>query len=242
MNFSFAALEFEKLKALLSRFVSSEDARSVIADIAPYSEIGELESDHAMTAEAMAYLRVNRVAFRGIEFLAEAMEKLQVAGSSLEIPEIEAVQNFLAHIEGLRVRWKDESAAYPALSQKAAGFPDLRELARQLGRGIHNGEVDERYSPELGRIRRALESARRTVTAKLESMIRNPDYAAQLQDQVVTIRNGRFVIPVRAEQKRGIDGIVHGSSSSGATGTTIWSGSRNRKRAKLPAYLQSYPH
>jgi DNA mismatch repair protein MutS2 len=48
-------------------------------------------------------------------------------------------------------------------------------------------------------------------------MLRNPDYSAQLQDQLVTVRNGRFVLPVRSEQKRGIDGIVHGSSSSGAT-------------------------
>ena len=217
MNFSFNALEFERLKNLLSRFVSSEDARSAIADIQPYSEISELESEHELTAEAMTYLRVNRVAFREIQFLSEAMDKIQVAGTSLEIPEIEAVQSFLVHIEGLRTRWKEEAASFPRLSHRTAGFPDLRELSKQLGRGIQNGEVDERYSPELGRIRRALESVRRTVTSKLESMLRNPDYSAQLQDQLVTVRNGRFVLPVRSEQKRGVDGIVHGTSSSGAT-------------------------
>jgi DNA mismatch repair protein MutS2 len=217
MAFSFNALEFERLKNLLSRFVSSEDARSAIAVIQPSTEISELESEHELTAEAMAYLRVNRVPFREIQFLAEAMEKIQVAGSSLEIPEIEAVQSFLVHIEGLRTRWKDEAAAFPRLSHRTAAFPDLRELSKQLGRGIQNGEVDERYSPELGRIRRGLESVRRTVTAKLESMLRNPDYSAQLQDQLVTVRNGRFVLPVRSEQKRGVDGIVHGTSSSGAT-------------------------
>jgi len=217
MNFSFNALEFERLKHLLSRYVSTEDARSAIAEIAPTTEIAELESVHELTAEAMAYLRVNRVPFRNIEFLAEAMEKLRVAGTALEIPEIEAVQSFLGHIEGFRGRWKDDALAFPRLAEKARGFPDLRELARQLSRGIQNGEVDERYSPELRRIRRALETARRTVTSKLESMLRNPDYSSQLQDQLVTIRNGRFVIPVRSDQKRGLDGIVHGTSSSGAT-------------------------
>jgi DNA mismatch repair protein MutS2 len=217
MAFSFSALEFERLKSLLARYISSEDARSAIAEIGPFTEFTELESEHALTAEAMAYLRVNRIPFREIQFLAEAMEKLKVAGTALEIPEIEAVQSFLSHIEGLRTRWKDEAAAYPRLSQKTAGFPDLRDLSKQLGRAIQNGEVDERYSPELGRVRRALESARRTVTSKLESMLRNPDYSAQLQDQLVTIRNGRFVLPVRSEQKRGIEGIVHGTSSSGAT-------------------------
>jgi len=217
MAYSFSALEFERLKNLLSRYVSSEDARSAIAEIQPFTELSELESEHELTAEAMAYLRVNRIPFREIEFLAEAMEKLKIAGTALDIPEIEAVQSFLIHIEGLRTRWKEEVAAFPRLAQRSAGFPDLRELAKQLNRGIQNGEVDERYSPELGRIRRALESVRRTVTSKLESMLRNPDYSAQLQDQLVTVRNGRFVLPVRSEQKRGVDGIVHGTSSSGAT-------------------------
>ena len=217
MAYSTGPLEFERLKHLLARYVSSEDAKTAIAGIAPSVEFKELEIEHDLTAEAMAYLRVNRVPFREIEFLAEALEKLKVEGTALEIPEIEAVQSFLIHIEGLRTRWKDEAVAYPRLSHKAAGFPDLRDLGKQLGRAIQNGEVDERYSPELGRIRRALESARRTVTSKLESMLRNPDYSAQLQDQLVTVRNGRFVLPVRSEQKRGIDGIVHGTSSSGAT-------------------------
>lgn len=217
MDFSIGALEFERLKTLLSRFVSTEDAQLAIQGITPSTDRAALESEHELNAEAMAYLRVHRIPFREIEFLAGAMEKLLVEGTALEIPEIEAVQSFLGQIEGLRVRWKDESEAFPRLFQKAARFPDLRELMRQLGRAVQNGEIDERYSPELGRIRRALESTRRTVTSKLESMLRNPDYSAQLQDQVVTVRNGRFVIPVRSDQKRGVDGIVHGTSSSGAT-------------------------
>ena len=129
MAYSFSALEFERLKNLLARYVSSEDARSAIADIAPATEIAELESEHGLTAEAMAYLRVNRIPFREIQFLAEAMEKLKVAGTALEIPEIEAVQSFLIHIEGLRTRWKDEAEAYPTtVPERRAGFPDLRDL------------------------------------------------------------------------------------------------------------------
>src|SRR5580765_1172202 len=115
MAYSFSALEFERLRSLLSRYVSSVDARSAIAEIQPFTEIPELESEHELTAEAM--------------------EKLAVAGTALEIPEIEAVQSFLIHIEGLRTRWKDDAAAYPRLFQRSAGFPDMRELSRQLGRG-----------------------------------------------------------------------------------------------------------
>ncbi len=217
MDFSPEALEFERLKSLLSRYVSTDDAHRAIQEIIPSTDRAQLNAEHDLNSEAMAYLRFQRVPFRQIELLSEALEKLQVDGASMEIPEIEAVQSFLTHIEGLRLRWKDESESYPRLLQKAAAIPDLRDLSRHLGRAIQNGEIDERYSPELGRIRRSLENTRRTVTGKLESMLRNPDYAAHLQDEVVTVRNGRFVIPVRSDQKRSVDGIVHGTSSSGAT-------------------------
>jgi len=217
MNFSVNALEFERLKNLISRYVSTDVAREAVQEIAPSTNRSELETDHALTAEAMAYLREHRVPFNEVQFLSEAIQRLNVAGALLEIPEVEAIQTFLTQIEALRLRWKDEAESFPRLAQKAARLPDLRELGKRLGRAIRNGDIDEKYSPELARIRRALESARLDVTRKLESMVRNPDLATQLQEQLVTVRNGRFVIPVRVEQKRGFEGIVHGASSSGAT-------------------------
>ena len=160
---------------------------------------------------------VRIVPFNDIALLSQALEKLSVAGSSLEIAEIEAIQSFLSQVEGLRLRWKEEREKFPKLAQTGQRLPDLRDLAKHLGRAIHNGEVDEKYSPELARIRRALAASRSRLTEKLESIVRSPAYASQLQEQLVTIRNGRFVIPVRSDQKRGVEGIIHGSSSSGAT-------------------------
>ncbi len=217
MNASLHALEFERLKSLLSRYVSTDDGKLLLSQVAPSITLSDLEAEHALVAEAMAYLRLQRVPFNDVPLLTPALEKLLVVGSSLEIPEIEAVQTFLGQIEGLRVRWREEMETFPKLAHKAARLPDLRDLSKHLGRAIRDGEVDERYSPELSRIRRALEATRSRVTGKLESMLRSPDYASQLQDQIVTVRNGRFVIPVRSDQKRGVDGIVHGTSSSGAT-------------------------
>jgi DNA mismatch repair protein MutS2 len=217
MNFSLDALEFERLKNLLARYVSTTDARALLQQIEPCTDLTRLEAEHTITAEAMRYLREHRVPFNEVQFLAEALDKLNAAGSFLEIREIEAIQSFITQIESLRVRWKDEAESFPKLAQHGARLPDLRELGKHLGRAIRNGEVDEKYSPELARIRRALEATRSNVTRKLESMIRSPEHADQLQDQLVTIRNGRFVIPVRVEQRRGLDGIVHGTSSSCAT-------------------------
>src|ERR1041385_8891626 len=141
MNFSLDALEFERLKNLLARYASTEYARDMVHAVVPSTDRGALETDHALTAEAMAYLREHRVPFNEVAFLAEAIQRLSVAGTLLEIPEVEAVQTFLTQIEALRMRWKDEAEAFPKLAQKAARLPDLRELGKRLGRAIRNGDV-----------------------------------------------------------------------------------------------------
>jgi DNA mismatch repair protein MutS2 len=217
MQFSLDALEYYRLKDLLGRYVSTLAARHALDELSPNLDAEKLDSEHAITAEAMQYLREHRVPFNDISLLPQAIDRLTVAGSVLEIAEIEAIQSFLVHTEGLRIRWRDEREKFPRLAAAANRLPDLRELSKHLGRAIQNGEIDENYSPELRRLRRAIATARARLTEKLESVLRSPAYASQLQEQFVTIRNGRFVIPVRTEQKRTVDGIIHGTSSSGAT-------------------------
>ncbi len=217
MDFSAHALEYNRLKELLGRYVSTAAAREALAQLEPSLDEQHLDAEHTITAEAMTYLREHRVPFNEVPLLSQALEKLTVSGTTLEIEEVEAIQDFLHHAEGLRLRWKEEREHFPRLAQVSLRIPDLRNLSNQLGRAIRNGEVDERYSPELARIRRALHTARARLTDRLESMLRSPAFSSHLQDEIITIRNGRFVIPVRSDQKRTVDGIVHGSSSSGAT-------------------------
>src|SRR3989475_3942375 len=217
MEFSLDALEYYRLKELLGRYISTDAGRFALDELTPMVDEQKLESEHAITAEAMSYLREHRMPFNDIPLLGQALEKLTIAGTTLEIPEIEAIQSFLSRIEGLRIRWKEEREKFPKLAQTGQRVPDLRDLGKHLGRAIQNGEVDDKYSPELARIRRALSTARSRLTEKLESIVRSPAYSSQLQEQIVTVRNGRFVIPIRTDQKRSVEGIIHGSSSSGAT-------------------------
>jgi DNA mismatch repair protein MutS2 len=217
MEFSLHALEYDRFKDLLGRYVSTQAAHGLLRDLAPLTDAVALDEEHAITAEALTYLRDGRVAFNEITLLPETFEKLIVAGSVLDLAEVSAIQAFLHQIEGLRTRWKDDREKFPLLAQAAHRLPDLRDLSKHLGRAVQNGEIDEKYSPELARIRRALHAARARLTDRLTSIIKSPAHADQLQDQLITLRNGRFVIPVRSEQKRSFEGIVHGSSSSGAT-------------------------
>jgi DNA mismatch repair protein MutS2 len=217
MDFSLDALEFYRLKDLLGRYVSTDAGRAALDELEPTVDVQKLESEHAITAEATSYLREHRVPFNDIPLLGQALEKLAIEGTTLEIPEIEAIQSFLSHVEGLRFRWREERERFPKLAQTGQRLPDLGQLSKHLKRAIQNGEVDDRYSPELARIRRVLVATRSRLTGKLEAIVRSPAYAAQTQEQIVTVRNGRFVIPVRTDQKRSVEGIIHGSSSSGAT-------------------------
>src|SRR5262245_34736770 len=132
MNFSLTALEFERFKSLLARYVSTDEARAILQAITPSIDLAELETEHNLVSEAMAYLREHRVPFREVPFLTQAIEKLTVSGSCLEVTEIESVHVFLTHVESLRVLWKDETEAFPKLAQKAARLPDLRQLGKRL--------------------------------------------------------------------------------------------------------------
>jgi len=106
----------------------------------------------------------------------------------------------------------------PRLAELARALPDFRSLVTELsGKISPDGTVDSSASAELGRIRRAIERAKLEIQSGLERMLRRFAQDDVLQDAVVTLRNDRFVIPVRVEEKRRVQGVVHGASSSGAT-------------------------
>jgi DNA mismatch repair protein MutS2 len=217
MDFSLRPLEYDQLKTLLGRYIVGEGGRSLITNLVPITDRASLEAQHALNREAMEYLRDHRVSFPDLPLVPVVVGKVALAGTTLEIPEIEAVQNFLSLAESFRKRIKGEVGEFPLLAARAALFPDLGALERHLARAVRGGEVNESYSPELKRLRRALESSRSRLNHKLESILKSPVSSSQLQDQLITVRNGRYVIPVRAEQKRTFEGIIHGASSSGAT-------------------------
>ena len=142
-------------------------------------------------------LREHRVPFPDIALLSEALEKLAVAGSRTgdsrdrgdsEFPRTD--RRTASPLEG-RAREVSEACA------NRHRLPDLRDLSKHLGRAIQNGEVDEKIQSGTRRGSVALsKSPGHGSRDKLESMVRNPAYSSQLQDQLITVRNGRFVIPV----------------------------------------------
>jgi len=118
---------------------------------------------------------------------------------------------------GGRTQWGSTTPSpTPRLSELARALPDFRSLVTDLAGKINpDGTVDSSASAELARVRRSIERIKLEIHSNLERMLRR--FSDVLQDAVVTLRNDRFVIPVRVEEKRRVQGVVHGASSSGAT-------------------------
>lgn len=216
-SFSLDALEFHSLRALIERYVSSDFGRAGLEAVFPGTDTEFVEERHRLIAEAMDYLRENSVPFTGLAGFPAAMSRLAAPGATLDVAEIEAVQDFVSQVTGLAARWKSDDEPHPRLRFMARRLPDVARLGRLIGKAVRGGEVDENYSPALKRIRRELDRARERINRKFEAIIRDDRLAGQLQEQIVTQRNGRFVVPVRMDQRSRVVGIVHGTSSSGAT-------------------------
>ena len=217
MAFSLEALEYDRCKKLLEPYVGSRQGRELLQKLKPGTDRRSIENTHDRNREAMAYLSEHRVAFSDIPLLESVLGRLNLAGITLTIHEVESVGEFMSQTEAFRSRWDSGAGDHPLLAERARAFPHLESLRSLLIRAVRDGEINEDYSPKLKLQRRELEKARARLSRKLESILKSEEFSSQLQDQLVTIRNGRYVIPVRTEQKRRVEGIVHGMSSSGAT-------------------------
>src|SRR6185312_8250751 len=151
-----------------------------------------------------------------------SLAKSRITGAVLEIEEIRDVilvvdraQEWHAIINNppaaMRSDWK-------AVNQLSAGIPDFSEFLRAVRNKIlPDGTLDDHASPELTRIRRETEKQKRQIQQSLQGYLRRLSDGDTLQDELITIRGERFVIPVKVEQKRRVQGVVHGASSSGQT-------------------------
>ena len=180
-----------------------------------------VEIDRALdrTSECRDYLSESgSFGLSGIEDPDAAFAQLQIEATSLEPQQILLLERFMAVGGDLRVALTraEVRERYPQLSSVAAHIPDLRRLHASIaGKILPNGEMDDRASPGLLRIRREMQDRRGRIHRSLESMMRAQSKA--VQEEIVTFRNGRFVIPVRTEARGQVPGVMHGLSSSGQT-------------------------
>jgi DNA mismatch repair protein MutS2 len=216
-RFSREVLEFPAVVALLRGYLSGPISEPFLDAIEPQARIDLIRRQLEQAKEAREYLRESpRPSLGELRDPRPLLEKLRVEGTTLEALEIFALTRLArAALEIYRLFAK---SPLPKLDELARSLADFRDLVTNLEGKIHpDGSVDSSASPELARIRRAIERLRLEVQTMLERLLRRFSQEGVLQDAVVTLRNDRFVIPVRVEEKRRVQGVIHGASSSGAT-------------------------
>lgn len=215
---AFQILEFDKLRELLRRGAQTPMGRDRLESLSPIADLAELTRQLAAAAEcAYARKRGAKWTFDELNDPTEAIARLRIAGTALDPVTILGLSRLCSQTLSARSSIMAERDDCPVLSEIVAGLPrELNSLVARISNKIlPTGELDDRASPELARVRHEIARLRSSITRSLESLMRRSEEA--VQDELVTIRNDRFVIPVKADHQGRIKGVAHGYSSSGAT-------------------------
>jgi DNA mismatch repair protein MutS2 len=220
---SAGVLEFNSLLELLRGYASSPLGQRRIAEIAPSTDRTWIENQQELANEIREFRRVGgRFDFSGLLEIGKLLEKSAIAGATLETAEIRDV----VLVVDRAAEWREIASHPPAnmrsdwrgvrtLSDRIVDFTEFLRFFRNKIQP--DGTLEDRASAELARLRREIERQRRTIQESLRGYLRRLAEGGAIQDELVTIRGERFVIPVKTEQKRRVQGVVHGASSSGQT-------------------------
>ena len=216
-------LEFEPLRELIQGYASSPLGHERIAALSPSVDPDWIREQHQLTTEIREFRRVGgRFEFSGLLNISQVVGKSRISGAVLETTEIRDV----VLVVDRAAEWREIALSPPAamkvqwnaVAQLSSGITDFTDFLRTFRNKIQpDGTLEDRASPELARIRREIERQKRTIQESLRGYLRRLAEGGAVQDELVTIRGERFVIPIKIEQKRRVQGVVHGASSSGQT-------------------------
>jgi DNA mismatch repair protein MutS2 len=212
-------LEFNKLKAQLLAEVRTPLGASVVSDLSASSDLDTIVVALRSTSEGAAYLREgSSIELSDLPDPRPPLAKLSIADINLEPREILDLLRLMAVSLGLRESFDAESDRFPLIHEITSSIANLRALNQKLrGRILPNGEVDDFASPELREVRHQISRSRTQIQRSLESALKRADEAHALQEEFITVRNDRYVVPIRNDNRKAIAGVVHGLSSSGQT-------------------------
>src|SRR3954470_15090789 len=215
---AFATLEYEGARALVRRYAQTPMGRERAEALAPLASLQDVRRSLRAVSECVELrARGSRWSFSELSDPAEAIARLKIEGTILEPLVLLELARLCEQAADARAAVSSERAAASVLWEVVELLPRTLPglAARVFSKILPSGELDDRASPELARIRADIVRMRSTITRSLETLMRRSEEA--IQDQLVTLRNDRFVIPVRNDHRGRVAGVAHGFSSSGAT-------------------------
>ena len=213
------ALEFDRVVEAVRRFALTPLGDARLAALRPQTDFRAVQKTLAATTEVVKYLGDNPIfpldAPRDLELI---LAGLAIEERALEPSQLLRLADFLASVEHARGAIRQASGAFPVLRAVAESVSTFEQEVAEVRRKVEpSGEVVDHASAELRTIRERLRKQRARLRGTLESYLRGKETARYLQEQIITDRGGRYVLVIKAEHRAAIPGIVHGSSTSGAS-------------------------
>lgn len=210
-------LEYNKIKETIKNYALSEIAKDMIERLEPYVDINLIERHLRETTEARAIAdRSSSVPLHSLTGIKNIKEKLRKVGN-LSPEEFETICGLLREGAKLKRFMENKVDAAPNVSTYALSIFELEDILEEIERCVYRGRVDDKASSELSRLRKKILILEDRIKSKLEAVLKNSKYRDYLQDSLVSMRNGRYVIPVKSQYKNNIDGSIHDMSTSGST-------------------------
>lgn len=211
-------IELDKVLELLAEKTACEDAADFVRNLIPITKIEEVQQMLSETDTAYQMMaRFGAPSFYGLQQIVNSLRRAQ-SGGVLNLAEFLSIAGVLRSMRGI-VQWRKKSEGLQTILDWRfdclTSNPYLEDKINQTV--ASEEEVADTASPALADIRRKMRHASQKVREQLDSMIRSNAYQKYLQDQIVTMRGGRYVVPVKAEYRGEVPGLVHDTSSSGAT-------------------------
>ncbi len=213
-------LEFNKIITQLEEYASSDAAKYMCRNLMPFSDIEEIKTNQAQTSDMLRrILQKGSISFSGIRDVRASLKRLSI-GSILGMGELLAVSSLLDAAGRVKAFSRNPDAETPEDSLDAffTALEPLTQLNNELKRCIiSEEEISDEASPGLKNIRRQMQTANERIRSQLNSMVNSQTTRTYLQENVVTMRNGRYCIPVKQEYRGQVPGMIHDQSSTGST-------------------------
>jgi DNA mismatch repair protein MutS2 len=219
MPLALRTLEFDRIVDVVAGLAITPLGAEALRGLEPATDPKAVAAALNATGETTAYLESNALfPLRAGSGLEDALQALQMAGQILDPLPLRSVADFLDSVELARNAVRQAAGLFPILDRIVAHAASFKNEIAAVRHAIDpGGEVLDQASPLLRRVRDDLRQKRQRLRTTLDQFVRGKDTSKYLQEQVVTERNGRYVLMVRSEHRGNVPGIVHGSSASGAS-------------------------
>ena len=217
-RYAIKTLEFDKVKNILADKTATSLGRQAVGAMRIESEFAKVKRLQEETAEALRIMdEGKRFPFGGAYNIVSEVKRAEL-GSTLDPEELLHIQTTAAAIRQMKFFLQDEAEIAPVLSEYANGLGIFTKLEKQITNAIDDhGEIKDSASTKLGGLRTAIQVSKNRVKEKLDSLLHDPSNQKYFQENLVTMRGDRYVIPVKMEYKMNFPGIVHDQSGTGAT-------------------------